>query len=240
MQLTKRLPRYLAGVLFMTFGITLLNASNLGSTPMTSLPFALSKMLEGRPFWSFGMLTLLFYCFSILLQVLLARRVRITMLLQLPVAMLYSVLLDIFKSWVRIPDPAFWLRCVLCVAGSAIAALGIVLIVQVDLMLPPPDALMHAISEKTGIELGRVKMAGDMFWVLLTVLASAAYLRTTGVSGLWPLLRASCDGHFAVGIGTLFTMYFTGRMVVFFRRHLKLIPFQPIGEVWHSRQEESA
>lgn len=161
----KRIPLYALGVVAMALGITLLNRSDLGTTPLSSIPYVLSKLLAGQDFFTFGLLTLLFHSACILLQVAVCRRVTVQMVLQFPLAIAFSALLDLFMSWLVLPAPALWLRALLCAAGIALSALGIVLIVRAGLMLPAPDALLHAVSQRTGRPLVQVKIVGDVTWV---------------------------------------------------------------------------
>lgn len=214
----KRIPLYALGIVAMALGITLLNRSDLGTTPLSSIPYVLSKLLAGQDFFTFGRLTLLFHSACILLQVAVCRRVTVQMVLQFPLAIAFSALLDLFMSWLVLPAPALWLRALLCAAGIALSALGIVLIVRAGLMLPAPDALLHAVSQRTGRPLGQVKIVGDVTWVTVAALLSLWHLLSTGTAGLGPLLAGCFGGELAIGVGTLCAMYFTGRLVGAFKK----------------------
>ena len=214
----KRIPLYALGIVAMALGITLLNRSDLGTTPLSSIPYVLSKLLAGQDFFTFGRLTLLFHSACILLQVGVCRRVTVQMVLQFPLAIAFSALLDLFMSWIVLPAPALWLRALLCAAGIALSALGIVLIVRAGLMLPAPDALLHAVSQRTGWPLGQVKIVGDVTWVTVAALLSLWHLLSTGTAGLGWLLAGCFGGELAIGVGTLCAMYFTGRLVGAFKK----------------------
>ena len=101
----KRIPLYALGIVAMALGITLLNRSDLGTTPLSSIPYVLSKLLAGQDFFTFGRLTLLFHSACILLQVAVCRRVTVQMVLQFPLAIAFSALLDLFMSWIVLPAP---------------------------------------------------------------------------------------------------------------------------------------
>ena len=223
MNLKKRIPIYLAGVSVMALGITFLNKSDLGTTPLSSIPYVLSKILAGNSFLTFGILTLMFHTLCIVFQVILWKKLTLQMFLQFPLAIAFSALLDVFMGWVQVPDPGLWLRAILCALGVTLSALGIVTIVSMDLMLPSPDALLRAVSARTGIELYKVKITGDVTWVTLTAILSLAFLYTNGMRGLGSLLAATFTGELAVGVGTLFAMYFTGRLVGVFKQRLKFM-----------------
>lgn len=213
-KIVKRLALYLLGLMLMALGITLLNLSDLGTTPLSSIPYVLSRLLSGSALFTFGRLTLLFHTACALAQVAVRRRVTAQILLQIPLAVVFSALLDLFGSLLSLPAPPL----ALCAAGVALSALGIVLIVRAGLMLPAPDALLHAVSERTGRPLSQVKIAGDVLWVAVAALLSLALLLSRGTAGFWPLLSGCFGGRLAVGVGTLIAMYFTGRLVGVFRR----------------------
>lgn len=217
-KIVKRLALYLLGLMLMALGITLLNLSDLGTTPLSSIPYVLSRLLSGSALFTFGRLTLLFHTACALAQVAVHRRVTAQILLQIPLAVVFSALLDLFGSLLSLPAPPLALRLALCAAGVALSALGIVLIVRAGLMLPAPDALLHAVSERTGRPLSQVKIAGDVLWVAVAALLSLALLLSCGTAGFWPLLSGCFGGRLAVGVGTLIAMYFTGRLVGVFRR----------------------
>ena len=217
-KIVKRLPLYLLGLMLMALGITLLNLSDLGTTPLSSIPYVLSRLLSGSALFTFGRLTLLFHTACALAQVAVRRRVTAQILLQIPLAVVFSALLDLFGSLLSLPAPPLALRLALCAAGVALSALGIVLIVRAGLMLPAPDALLHAVSERTGRPLSQVKIAGDVLWVAVAALLSLVLLLSRGTAGFWPLLSGCFGGRLAVGVGTLIAMYFTGRLVGVFRR----------------------
>lgn len=217
-KIVKRLALYLLGLMLMALGITLLNLSDLGTTPLSSIPYVLSRLLSGSALFTFGRLTLLFHTACALAQVAVRRRVTAQILLQIPLAVVFSALLDLFGSLLSLPAPPLALRLALCAAGVALSALGIVLIVRAGLMLPAPDALLHAVSERTGRPLSQVKIAGDVLWVAVAALLSLVLLLSRGTAGFWPLLAGCFGGRLAVGVGTLIAMYFTGRLVGVFRR----------------------
>ena len=57
-KIVKRLALYLLGLMLMALGITLLNLSDLGTTPLSSIPYVLSRLLSGSALFTFGRLTL--------------------------------------------------------------------------------------------------------------------------------------------------------------------------------------
>jgi uncharacterized membrane protein YczE len=223
MMLNKRIPIYFTGIIILALGISLLNKSNLGTTPLSSIPYILSKILANKTVLTYGSLTLLFHTICILLQIIVWKKVSPKMILQLPLAVVFSALLDLFMAWIQVPDPSILLRVVLCALGISLSALGIVIIVNMDLMLPAPDAFPRALNAKTGVELYKVKIAGDVTWVVITSVISLIYIYQSGVTSAGTLLAGCFNGKLAVGVGTFFSMYFTGRLVGVFKKRLTFL-----------------
>lgn len=208
----KRILIYLCGLIIMAFGISLLVRSDLGNSPISSIPYALSLI---TPF-TFGIMTMAFHVACIIFQVIIWRRITLQMILQIPLAFGFSVLLDLYMSLLVIVEPAMWLRAVLCMSGVVLTALGIVIIVSMDLMLPAPDSFLRAVSDRFNIQLYKVKIAGDVTWVIITIMISLIFLRSIQ----------------AVGMGTLFSMYFTGKFVGIFKKYLAFLKMEPAELAW--------
>jgi len=216
----KRILIYLCGIIVMAFGVTLLARSDLGNSPISSIPYALSQI---TPF-TFGTTTMAFHILCIIFQVMIWRRVTLQMILQIPLGLGFSALLDLYMAVLAIAEPALWLRALLCVCGVVFTALGIVIIVSMDLMLPAPDSFLRAVSRRFNIELYKVKIAGDVTWVFTTIAISLIFTRSI----------------LAVGIGTLFSMYFTGKFVGIFKKHLGFLEMEPTAVAWERYKAEAA
>ena len=216
----KRILIYLCGIAIMAFGVTLLARSDLGNSPISSIPYAISQI---TPF-TFGTTTMAFHLLCIIFQVMIWRRVMLQMILQIPLGLGFSALIDLYMSVLAIAEPELWLRALLGVGGVVFTALGIVIIVSMDLMLPAPDSFLRAVSQRFNIELYKVKIAGDVTWVCTTIVISLIFTRSI----------------LAVGIGTLFSMYFTGKFVGIFKKHLGFLEMEPTAVAWERYKAEAA
>jgi uncharacterized membrane protein YczE len=203
MKLGKRLPLYLLGLLVMAFGIILTTKADLGTTPVSAFPYALSKVTP----LSFGLQATLSHILFIVVQIVILRKVTLQIILQFPLAYVFGLLLDVFGLLLPITEPGLALSLLLMAAGIPLMALGITLIVIADLMLPPPDAMFRTISSHFGWKLSKVKVLGDIALVAIAAVVS---------------LILAHDVFLAIGLGTVLCMLLTGRFIGLF---LKVFSF---------------
>lgn len=196
----KRIPVYILGLFVMAFGVVLIKKGDLGMSPISSIPAAVANI---TPF-TLGNTTIAFHVLCILLQILLLRKLTLKMILLLPLAVVFGYIIDLYMFILKFGGMTLWLRCVISFAGIVFTALGIVIIVGVDLMLPAPDAFLRAASQHFNKPLGTVKIIGDVTWVAITVIIEL-------------LSRGKI---ISVGIGTLASMYLTGKFVSLFKKWL--------------------
>lgn len=65
-----RVPMYFIGLFIMTIGIAISVKSNLGVSPVSSIPYTMQVVWEIE----MGKATILFHCFLVVLQILLLRK----------------------------------------------------------------------------------------------------------------------------------------------------------------------
>lgn len=200
MKLRRQLLQYMIGLFVMALGIVLIKQANTGVSPVSVIPSALSNLFP----LSFGNTTTLFQLFCFLLILLVQRKVDVKTLLIVPVSVAFGYIIDLYMLFLPFDGAALWLRYLFCLLGIAATALGIVLIVGADLMLPAPDALMRTISAVYNKPLSKVKFIGDAVWAILSIVIELAF----------------CGRVLSVWIGTVLSVLLTGRLVGVFSKYL--------------------
>ena len=125
---TSLLKRYLillAGLAVMAFGVACSIKANLGTSPISSVPYVISLFAP----LTVGTATILMHCVFILIQILLLRKqYHPIQLMQLPVAVFFGYLTD-FGVWaVRgISCNSYWQQWILCLIGIFLVAVGLFL-----------------------------------------------------------------------------------------------------------------
>ncbi len=208
MNLKRRIPQYILGLVLMAVGLVFIKRLNMGISPISSVPDAISTV---TPF-TLGNVTIAFHVLCVIGQIVVNRRPTVRIILTLPLAIAFGYLIDLCMLLIDFTVSALWLRIVLLVPGIIVSALGVVLIVGADLMLPAPDAFMRTISAVYKLPLSRVKTCGDIIWV------------TTSV-----IIDLSCTGTLhSVGLGTVCTAIFVGRCIGIFNKHFPGLNMEPL------------
>ena len=145
-----------------------------------------------------------FHVICVIFQIILIRKITLKTALQLPLAVVFGYIIDLYMFILNFGAMVYWCRIALCLFGIVFTALGIVIIVSVDLMLPAPDAFLLAVSRYFKRPLSQLKIAGDISWVCIAAVIEILNMGTV----------------VSVGIGTLASMYLTGKLVGVFKRHL--------------------
>lgn len=217
----KGLARRYAGLCVASFvmalGIALVTNANLGTTPITSLPYVLSAIYP----LSLGATTFLLNMLLVAMQkVLLRKEFPWTHLLQLPAVLLFSIFIDLCM-WLTTPliTTAYPLQILLCLAGCAVLGLGISLEIVSDATVQPGEGMVIAIAYRTHTIFGNIKVLFDL--VLVALAAGLSLVMLHGVVGLRE--------------GTLLAAVLTGFCIRFFSRWTRrLTPF------FHGRKPLSA
>lgn len=194
---------YLTGVVFLSAGITLNTKTNLGVASLIALPYTSSEI------WglSFPLMTFLMYVLFIVLQLILKRKNRqIKDLLQIPLSMAFSLLLDIFgRGYDEAVDMfdldlGLSMRFALLFVAIIMTGVGVSMMIAMELVPNPADGLAEAVGTAFKKGLGFGKNFIDISSVAITC-----------AMGL--IFRGHVVG---VGIGTVISMIAVGRSIAVF------------------------
>lgn len=195
---------YSIGVILLSAGITLNTKTALGVSPLISLPYSVSQIWE----LSFPMMTFLLYTFFVILQFILKGQNRqFKDILQIPLSMVFSLLLEMFGTgYDRFTDilglqlDSFIMRLALLVIAVAMTGVGAAMMIAMDLIPNPADGLAKAVGNVLHKNLGTGKNIIDFSSVAVTCIIG---------------LMAS-GNPVGVGIGTIIGMIGVGRCIAAF------------------------
>ncbi|WP_236024531.1 YczE/YyaS/YitT family protein [Bifidobacterium pluvialisilvae] len=204
--IVKRMLCFCGGVAVNSVGIALITKSNLGTSPISSVPWVITLHW---PAVSFGMTTFVLNAVFILVQAVLLRRdFHAVQLLQIVVNVVFSALLDISMAalWFFNPE-TWWLRGLGLLLGCTILAFGICMEVSPGLITVPGEGIVRAIAIVTKIRFGTVKVCFDVSLIVLSSVMSFVFFgRLNGV-----------------GVGTVIAAVITGQIVNFFNRRVRFV-----------------
>lgn len=169
--LIKRLALLIVGLFLSSLGVALLKKAALGVSPISSAANVVSIAV---PDLSLGTWLIIWNCVLILAQLIILRRdFRPIELLQIPLSVLFGLFTDLSMLALGFFEPGgYFSRFALVVLGTATMAFGISMTVVADVIMNSGEALVKAVSDKTGHAFGSVKIGFDASCVALAVALS--------------------------------------------------------------------
>lgn len=167
MQKTKRYIVFLVGLFINSLGVSLITKADLGTSPISSVPYVLSLNF---PF-TLGQFTIVFSLLLILLQlVILRRNFKAEHLLQIPISILFGYFIDLTMLMLYFVQPQDYLSSMAyLLVGCLILGFGVYTEVLANVAMLPGESFVRAVSDTWGTEFGSTKVAFD---VSLTVVAA--------------------------------------------------------------------
>lgn len=199
MNFSKRVFQYLLGFLIMTLGIALSVKSNLGVSPVSSIPYTLTCVVG----LEMGKATILFHFFLVVLQILiLGKRFQAKNLLQILVGIVFgyfTTFCNYLATFISLPDN--WpVRLSLMLLSTFLIALGIFIYVPTKLIPLAGEGTILAISERFNLKFSSVKLAFDISMVAISLITCLTMLHSTGSVGIGTVIAAFLVGMELKGI----------------------------------------
>lgn len=204
-EIFKRYILFVISLFFAAMGVAVTKRGDLGVSPVSSVANVMSSKFD---FLSMGVCLIIWNCLLVVGQIIILRRdFKLFQLLQIPLSLLFGIFTDfgiMLVSFISVNSYAVRLLCV--IGGIIILGFGISLLVIANVIMNSGEAFVKALSDKTGIIFGNLKIGFDIFCVLLSILLSMVFF-----------------GGQIVGTreGTVITALFTGMVVNLFVRLLK-------------------
>lgn len=164
----------LVGFAIMAFGVAFSIKSNLGTSPISSVPYVASNITG----LSVGTATIIMHCIMISLQILILRKhYRPFQLTQLLVALVFGAFTDAavfcIQGLVAANYAQQWL---FCLVGILLVGIGVSLEVTANFVVVAGEGLVLAICEAFRLKFGNTKVAFDVTLVAIAAVASFAFL----------------------------------------------------------------
>ena len=160
MEKLKRYLIFLLGLFVNSLGVSLITKANLGTSPISSIPYVLSLNF---PF-TLGNFTIFFSIFLIVLQLIILRKnFKLEHILQIPVSIIFGYFIDltmILFSWVN-PE-AYIMKIVYLLIGCLILGVGVYMEVLADVVMLPGESFVRAIVLTWKTNFGTTKICFDV------------------------------------------------------------------------------
>ena len=189
-----RLIRYLIGLFIMTIGIALSVKSDMGVSPVSSIPYTITCIFHIE----MGNATILFHIVLVLLQIIILRKkfkwINLCQVLAGIVFGKFTTLCNSLAALLPNTDN-IPIRLVMILISAFLIALGIFLYMPANIMPLAGEGAMQAVSEVTGIKFAKTKVLFDVSMVTVSLISCLIVLRSFGSVGIGTVIAA-----FLVGI----------------------------------------
>lgn len=188
----KRIGAYILGIFLVSLGIVLCKKCGMGISPISSIPFVLVYITP----LTFGNLTTLFHFTNTIIQMILTKKILNPKLwLQVPLAFVFGWIIDLLNSCIKFDEHNIVFQILSLIFSVLFTALGMVFMLNANLIQNPPDGTVKQVSTMLKKELGVVKMSYDIFCVVISILISAVFLHRIEGFGIATIVSAIFVGR---------------------------------------------
>ena len=201
-QFVIRVLIYCLGLLSLAFGVAFSVNSNLGVSPVNSLPYVISRIVNVQ----MGTCVTAVFCFYILLQILiLGRKFNPVNLLQIVFSTIFGYFVDFAKMVLGdFTIPTYFGQLTMLAISIPLIAVGIVLYMDAQLVPMPMEGLSSCLADKFGVSFPNMKTIVDCLVVGIGLVLCFVFL-------------GKLDG---LREGTIITAVVTGKVIALIKKPL--------------------
>ena len=169
----KRYLLFLVGLFINALGVSLVTKANLGTSPISSIPYVLSLNFP----LTLGNFTIIFSILLILLQLLILRKnFKIENILQIPVSIAFGYFIDLTMYmffWVNPQN--YVIKLVALLAGCIVLGFGVYMEVLADVVMLPGESFVRAIVQTWNTNFGNTKIIFDSSMTIIAGVLSVIF-----------------------------------------------------------------
>ena len=181
--MTEKIKRYfifLIGLFINSFGVSFITKADLGTSPISSIPYVLSLNF---PF-TLGEFTIFFSLLLIFLQLIILRKnFKLEHFLQIPVSIIFGYFIDLTTFMLGDMNPELYpVKLVSLLIGCVILGFGVYMEVLADVVMLPGESFVRAIVLTWKTNFGNTKVAFDASMTIIAAILSLFFFhRLQGV-----------------------------------------------------------
>lgn len=210
---------YVSGLLILALGIILNTKSGLGVSPIISVAYSISTILNVN----FGNMTFVLYTVFVLIEMILhtiRNRKELNVegktlesavkkslplvlemdLLQLPLSLVFTRFMNLFSAWIPAPSHGFASRLLVLAGGIICTGIGAAMSLDMRIIPNPGDGIVQAIADCIHKPVGFTKNCFDLLNICITISVSLI----------------SAHKLIGVGLGTVVAVLGVGRVIALF------------------------
>lgn len=154
----------------MGLGISLTTKSNMGTSPINSVPYVLSMIFH----LTLGQFTFLLSILFLLTEIIILRKdFPKEQFLQVFVGPFFGLFVDLGMSIFRFVNPNIYIeKIIVLLLGCFALALGVYLQVIANVIINPGEGVVKVIANKTGKKFGNIKIMFDSTLCIIAIVIS--------------------------------------------------------------------
>lgn len=194
------------GIFIVGHGVALSIRSDLGTSPISSMPYVLNLIV---PYITVGTFAIIINTLLVLAQIVILKgRTSFEQLIQLPLAFLYGVFIDV-NLWLTssLVMENYFMQLITVIVSCFVMAFGIFLELKANVGLLPGEGLTLVISRTFDTNFGKTKVTIDSIFVVMAVVCGLLFL-------------GSVEG---VREGTVMAALFVGTFAAFYQKRILFI-----------------
>ena len=166
----KRYLIFLVGLFVNSLGVSLITKANLGTSPISSIPYVLSLNF---PF-TLGNFTIFFSIFLIVLQLIILRKnFKLEHILQIPVSIVFGYFIDLTMLLFYWVNPEMYvMKIVYLLIGCLLLGFGVYMEVLADVVMLPGESFVRAVVFRIHSEFGFTKVCFDVSMAVIAAVLS--------------------------------------------------------------------
>ena len=188
-----RLAAYFIGLFIMTLGISMSVKSNLGVSPVSSIPYTITCIFGIE----MGKATILFHVVLVILQIIILRKeFKLKNLLQVVIGIVFGYFTT-FSNYLFsfLPTPhSIVIRLAMMLCSVVLVAVGIFFYLPADIIPLAGEGMMQAVAYKTHIAFNKVKIGFDVTMVIVSLVSCLIALKSLGSVGVGTISSAILVG----------------------------------------------
>lgn len=170
-ELLIRYAVFILGLFINSLGVALITKADLGTSPISSIPFTLS--LTFTP--TLGQFTIIFSLLLILIQIILERKsYQPVQLLQIPVSVAFGYFIDFSAEYIFFwVQPESYIQAVIyLLLGCLILGFGVYIEVFANVVMLPGEGTVKSITRTVGTNFGTTKVSMDVTMAVCALVIS--------------------------------------------------------------------
>lgn len=169
-ELAKRYLVFLIGLFINSLGVCFVTKANLGTSPISSIPYVFSLGFEP----TLGNFTILFSVLLIILQIIiLGRKFQVVQLIQIPVSIVFGYFIDYSMMLLDALQPDMYgMKVISLLVGCLILGTGVYIEVIADVVMLPGEAFVKSITARFKTDFGITKICFDASMAIIAGIIS--------------------------------------------------------------------